>query len=104
MLVEQRTYELKPGSLNEFLRAYEAEGLAIQRAALGNLLGYFVTEVGALNRVVQLWGYESFEDRLQRRAQLGANADWRAFASRNGALIVSQHSQLLVPASFSPIK
>lgn len=104
MLVEQRTYELKPGSMNEFLRAYEAEGLAIQRQALGNLIGYFVAEVGELNRVVQLWGYDSFEDRLRRRTQLNENPGWRAFASKTVSLVVSQRSELLLPAPFSPIK
>jgi len=104
MLIEQRTYKLKPGTSGEFLRLYEAEGLALQREALGNLLGYFVTDVGELNRIVQLWGFESFEDRLARRAQLWSNADWRAFASKTVALIVSQRSELLTPAPFSPIK
>lgn len=104
MLIEQRTYQLKPGSAGEFLRLYEAEGLALQRETLGNLLGYFVTEVGELNCVVQLWGYESFEDRQQRRAALGGNPDWRAFASKTVAFVVSQNSQILTPAPFSPIK
>ena len=40
MIIEQRTYELKPGSMGEFLKAYEAEGLAVQGEALGQLLGY----------------------------------------------------------------
>lgn len=63
MLVEQRTYELQPGTLHQFLHAYETEGLALQSAALGNLLGYFTTEVGELNCVVHLWGFDSYEDR-----------------------------------------
>lgn len=31
MLVEQRTYQLRPGTTHEFLKAYEAEGLALRR-------------------------------------------------------------------------
>lgn len=57
MIVEQGTYTLRPGSLRQFLSLYEAEGLEVQRHALGNLLGYFVTEVGNLNQVTQLWGF-----------------------------------------------
>lgn len=104
MIIEQRTYELKPGSVGEFLKAYEAEGLAVQSEALGRLLGYFVTEVGELNRVVQLWGFESFEDRLQRRAALSNDARWRAFVGKTGSAVVRQRSELLTPASFSPIR
>lgn len=104
MIIEQRTYELKPGSLHEFLAAYEAEGLVIQREALGQLLGYFVSEVGELNRVVQLWGFDSFEERGKRRAALSGNPAWRAFLGKVVTMVVKQRNELLVPASFSPIK
>jgi len=104
MIVEQRIYELKPGSAHAFLKAYEAQGLELQRNALGNLLGYFISEVGDLNRVIQLWGFESFEDRLQRRAALSANPQWREFLSQLVDVVVAQRSELLVPTSFSPIK
>jgi membrane protein YqaA with SNARE-associated domain len=104
MIIEQRVYELKPGSLHEFLKAYEADGLATQSEALGNLLGYFIAEVGELNRVVQLWGFDSFEDRTKRRAALSANPQWRAFLGKVVTMVASQRSELLTPASFSPIR
>lgn len=50
MIVEQRIYTLYSGKTAEYLRLYEAEGLAIQRPILGNLIGYFSTEIGPLNR------------------------------------------------------
>lgn len=104
MIVEQRTYQLRPGTLHEFLKVYEAEGLDIQRAALGNLLGYFSTEIGELNCVVQLWAFDSFEDRLARRAALSGDPRWRDFAGRTVALVEKQTNMLLTPASFSPIR
>lgn len=104
MIIEQRIYELKPGSLHEFLKAYEAEGLATQSQALGNLLGYFISEVGELNRVVQLWGFDSFDERTKRRAALSANPQWRAFLGKVVTMVVSQRSELLTPANFSPIR
>ena len=104
MIIEKRIYELKPGTLHEFLRAYEAEGLAIQSTALGQLLGYFVSEVGELNRIVQLWGFESFEDRQKRRADLSDDPAWRAFLGKVVSMVVTQQNEVLVPAAFSPIK
>jgi hypothetical protein len=104
MIIEQRIYELRPGTLHEFLKVYEAEGLAIQAQALGRLVGYFVSEVGALTRVVQLWGFDSFEDRLKRRAALTADPNWRAFLGKVAAMVASQRRELLVPAAFSPIR
>jgi hypothetical protein len=104
MLIEQRIYQLRPGKLHEFLRLYEAEGLAIQSDVLGNLIGYFSTEVGELNCVVQLWGFDSFEDRQVRRSALSTHVAWRDFAGRTVALVEKQTSSLLTPASFSPIR
>lgn len=104
MIIEQRIYELKPGTLHEFLKVYEAEGFPIQSQALGNLLGYFVSEVGELNRVIQLWGFESFEDRVRRRAELSARPEWRAFLGKAVSMVVSQRNELMTPAAFSPIR
>jgi len=104
MIVEQRIYELRPGTTHEFLKAYEAEGLALQSAALGKLLGYFVCEIGELNRVVQLWGFDSFEERTERRAALSADPRWRGFLVKLVDMVVSQRCELLTPTSFSPIK
>lgn len=104
MLVEQRTYELHPGTLHQFLHAYEAEGLALQSAALGQLLGYFTSEVGELNCVVHLWGFDSYEDRQRRRAELSANPAWRAFLQKTVSAVKTQRNQFLTPTSFSPIR
>jgi hypothetical protein len=105
MLVEERCYVLQmPYGPQDYLKLYEAEGLAIQRAALGNLLGYFHTEVGELNTMVHLWGYESYEDRAKRRALLAADAGWQRYLDRIRPLIASMSNRLLVPTSFSPIR
>jgi hypothetical protein len=104
MIIEQRTYTLKPGTMHQFLALYEAEGLEIQRGALGNLIGYFVTETGELNRVVQLWGFETFEDRMARRRELSVSDAWRGFVGKTGALVTEQRTELLTPAPFSPIR
>ncbi|KDB08153.1 NIPSNAP family containing protein [Burkholderia sp. lig30] len=103
MIIEQRIYQLKPGALHEFVKTYEAEGLQIQKAALGELIGYFYSEVGELNRIVQLWKFASFEDRQERRARLSAMPEWKALLAKIGPLIVEQRNELLTPASFSPI-
>lgn len=104
MIIEQRIYTLKPGTMHQFLALYEAEGLEIQRSALGKLLGYFVSETGELNRVIQLWGFDTYEDRTARRRALSGNDAWRGFLGKAGAFVTKQHSELLTPASFSPIR
>src|SRR5574338_593777 len=73
MIVEERIYTLKVAGAPEWLRAYEAEGVKVQLAHLGNMVGYYSTEVGDLNLIVHMWAYESFEDRLKRRAARGGD-------------------------------
>lgn len=105
MIVEERCYLLRmPYGPQDYLALYEAEGLAVQRETLGNLLGYFHTEVGGLNTMVHLWGYDSFEDRMRRRAALSADPSWQSYLARVRPMIESMSNRLLVPTSFSPIR
>jgi NIPSNAP len=105
MIVEERCYVLRmPHGPGDYLALYEAEGLAVQRAALGRLLGYFHTEVGELNTMVHLWGYDSYDDRAARRAALAADPAWQRYLVRIRPMIESMTNRLLVPAPFSPIR
>lgn len=104
MIVELRTYTLHPGKTGEFLNIYVAEGLQLQMQILGNLLGYFTTEVGTLNQFVHLWGYESFEDRLLRRARLLTERGWQRYLEQIMPLVQLQESKLLIPTAFSPAR
>jgi hypothetical protein len=104
MIVEMRTYSLKSGSLGEWLRLYEERGLPVHKQILGNLIGYFNTEIGDINEVIHMWGFDSFEDRQRRRGILSQNADWRDFLSLALPLIQTQQIKLLNCATFSPIR
>lgn len=104
MIVEQRTYTLLAGKMPEYLRLYESEGLAIQTRILGRLVGYFTTEIGPLNQIIHMWGYDSFEDRARRRAQMQADPGWKAYIAKIQPLIQTQENKILNPTSFSPIR
>ena len=66
MIVEMRIYTVKPGAVGEFMKIYEQHGLQIQLEILGNLVGWYTNEVGDINEVIHMWGYDSFEDRIKR--------------------------------------
>jgi hypothetical protein len=102
MIVEERIYTCHCGKAQQYVKMYEAEGLAIQRPILGNLLGYFTTELGELNQVVHLWAYENFEDRAARRKKLLTNPEWMAYAAKVQPLVLTQQNKILIPAAFSP--
>jgi hypothetical protein len=104
MIVELRTYTFHPGKMPEFLRIYLAEGFEVQTRILGNLLGYYSTEAGMLNQLVHLWGYASFDDRLERRARLMQDGGWLRYLEKALPLIQIQESKILIPTAFSPVR
>ncbi len=105
MYVEMRTYTAAPGRAAEFLKLYEDLALALQKKYLGNLIGFFVTEVGPLNQIVHLWGYESLADRETRRGRLDADPEWAKFraALAQSTAILQQESKIMKSVSFSPL-
>ena len=79
MIVEERTYHVYTGKLAEVVRLYAEEGTELQQRHLGNLVGAFTVDIGDLSSIVQMWGYESLDERARRRAALQADAAWKSF-------------------------
>ena len=102
MIVEQRTYTLSPGALPRFLAAYERYGLPAHTAVYERLVGYYVSETGTLNQVVQLWAFESFEDRSARRERLQQEPSWKQYMEQVQGLVLQQEGRLLKPMAWSP--
>ncbi|MFT5720140.1 MAG: hypothetical protein ACI9W6_000430 [Motiliproteus sp.] len=103
MFIDQRVYTLINGKVPDFLKLYEAEGKDVQIRILGNMVGYFYTDIGTLNQVVHLWGYDSMDERTRRRAELQASDEWQAYAKQMRPLVLGIENKILIPASFSPI-
>ncbi len=106
MIYEERYYRLRPGAVPTFVKLYQEMALEGQTRILGNLIGYFTTEVGELNHIVHIWAYESMDDRARRRAELLAEPQWQAFLAEMGEqrLIETMENRILVPAPFSPLQ
>lgn len=104
MVYEMRTYRLRTGTLPEYLRLVEREGIAVQKEHLGSLVGYFFSELGRLNEIVHVWAYASLDDRERRRAALAEDPRWVAFVPKIQALIEEMESKILKPAPFSPLR
>ena len=103
MLYEMRTYRLKVGTVPQYLRLVE-EGIVIQREHLGNLVGYFTSEIGTLNEVVHIWAYVDLLDRQRRREELAMDPRWQDFIPKIQALLETMESKILVPTKFSPLQ
>lgn len=103
MFIDQRTYTLYNGKVSTFLKLYEEEGLKVQTQILGNLIGYFHSDIGPLNQIVHMWGYESMDDRFHRRTLLQASEAWQSYAQKMRPLVMSIENKILIPTPFSPI-
>jgi hypothetical protein len=104
VIVEQRDYHVFTGKLNELVRLYADEGIAIQQEILGGLVAVFTTDVGALSTYTSLWRYESFDEREKRRALLQRDERWQQFLGKIQPLIHTQQNRILVPTAFSPLQ
>ena len=103
MFVEIRTYRLKNGGIPEYLRVVGEEGIAIQKRHLGNLVGYFSSEIGPINEIVHIWAFDSLDDRQARRGRLMADPDWLNFLPKIRDLIEVAENKIMKPADFSPL-
>ena len=104
MIVDMRTYTIAPGQVDRYLQIYESAALPVQREILGQLEGYFISQIGELNQLIHMWSYPSFEERERRRSELFANEVFKAEAQKLYPLIQEQKNVILRPTSFSPIK
>jgi len=106
MVIDHRTYTLEPLKLPKWLALYEEYGLPVQLKYLGNLIGFFQTEIGPLNQVVHLWGFADLGERQRRRAEMAKDPDWHEFLRRNEELgaLRYQEDKIIVPVRFSPIQ
>lgn len=104
MIVDHRTYTLFPGTLATYLAFYEEVGYAIQSKYLGKPIGFFTSmDIGELNQIVHLWGYESLSDRLEKRTKLLANADWKAYSAQQMPRIMRMENKILTQVPFIPL-
>lgn len=97
MIIEVRTYQLKPASVAEVEKRF-GEALPA-REKFSKLAAFWHTEVGPLNEIIHVWAYDSFEQRMEIRAAVVKAGVWpppiREF-------VVSMQSEIFIPAPFSP--
>src|SRR5215831_12544949 len=106
VLVDVRTYRVRPGKLPQELELYAKHGLTAQIRHLGTPLAYLLAESGDLNTMVHLWTFEDAADRTRRRAAMMLDPEWLNYLklADEAEYLVEQRNSLMVPASFAPIK
>lgn len=94
MIFEIRTYNVKPGLVPEYEKRFAA-GYEV-RQNYSKLYGMWHTEIGPLNQVMHIWGYEDLQQRADTRAKASKDASGKWPPDTN-ELLVSQESDIIVP-------
>ena len=97
MIIEMRTYTLKPGNIPTFEERF-GSALAI-REKFSKLAAFWHTEVGPLNQVIHVWPYDSLDQRAKVRAEASKAEGW---PPNTRELTLEQRSEIFLPAPFSP--
>src|SRR5271169_3377819 len=83
VLIDHRTYTVKPGTTPAQLELYSKFGYPIQLRYMGEPLYYLAAESGELNTLVHGWVYESAADREQKRARMQQDPEWKKYLTEN---------------------
>lgn len=104
MIYELRTYDVRPGLMADYLKLFNEVGMPV-RQEQNNLVGFWFSEFGVLNRVVHIWKYDSLEHRSSVRAALMLDPRWAGdFLPRAMSMLDRMESVILNSASFSPLQ
>jgi len=74
VVLELRTYSLKPSHFPAYMKLSQEKFHL--RTAHSKLNGFWIHDLGGLNKVTHLWEYGSLEERAEVRAKLAGDASW----------------------------
>ena len=104
MIIDHRTYDIKVGKLNDYLKAYETLALPLQLKYLGHCVGWYVSnDIGPLSQVVHMWAFKSLDDRADRRTRMAADPAWLKFLEQATPLVDRMENKILHQAPWFKI-
>src|SRR5438128_2605414 len=99
MIIEMRSYRLKPGSTPEVEKRF---GEALRDHVKVSPLAFCGhTDLGGLNQWIHVWAYKDAADRFAVRDKARAGGAW---PPNTRGQFVKQENMFVVPAEFSPLR
>ena len=96
MIYEFRTYTLTVGSMSKFEESF-ANALP-HREKYSKLTACWHTDIGPLNQIIHVWGYDDMKHRAEVRAAAAADPNWPP--AGDDAYIVKMETEIVIPAPF----
>jgi len=101
-LYELRTYTVQVGKMAQVVEIYGSEGAPALKPHMDKLVGYFLGDVGAMNKLIHIWKFEDDADRRRHWGAVYANEEFMAFAAKLRPMLISQENQLMTEAPWGP--
>ena len=103
MIYDMRIYDLKPGSVPEYMKAVGEVALKIREDHGVRLAGWYYTDVGPLNRVIHIWAYEDYAHFEKARQSVRSDPRWSGeYLPRVKDLVIKQQDMIVRGAEFFP--
>ena len=103
MIYDFRVYTLKAGATPDYMAAVKELALPIRQKYGIKLAGWYYSDVGELNQVVHIWGYEDEKHLTEAKAQVYADPDWKEkYIPRVKDLLLAQAAYLMKSPDFAP--
>ena len=94
-IVDLRIYTIRPRGMPEYLR------LSLRH--WGPPLGFYTSQIGPLNQVVHLWGFDSLDAMQRGRDAIAADPDFAKYAELTTGLVVAQEDRIIAPVAFNSL-
>lgn len=106
MLIDHRTYTVRPMTLKKQLALYEEFGFPVQLKYIGQPLAFMEPMTGDLNSFVHLWVYDDVADRTRRRSAMEADPAWKIYTGKlaETGYLIKIEIKFLTPTSFAPLR
>jgi hypothetical protein len=99
---EVRSYVLKPEGLPVTIERWQQALPARQK--LSNMLCAMYSTSGAVTRFVHIWPYPDLNERARVRGEAVKTGVWPPSSGGGPSLLVSQRTDIFLPAAFSPVR
>ncbi|KAJ6669488.1 hypothetical protein lerEdw1_000036, partial [Lerista edwardsae] len=96
-IYELRTYDLKPARSKEFLELVN-KNISV-RMAHSEMIGFWMVELGSMNKAFHIWKFDNFNHRAGVRKALAQDTEWQDRLSAILPLVYKQEMEIayLVP-------
>ena len=104
MIYIEASLRVVPGKMNELMEVFEKEFLPEGKKVGMNLVAQWRTNVGTLDEIVDLWGYDDLTQMQRVQEARAKSPEFLKAAGHLRALIAYEETRLMTPTSLSEMK